>query len=92
MDHNHPLNCQIWLFKEVSDYLFLGRRHPHVCKGSPLVAYKWSHNQCVKDMVNANQVVFSLLARVFAPDSCDLIQSFSSQPLQSCQWPPDPVT
>ena len=58
MDHDHPLNCQIWWLEEVSDYLFPGRRHPHVCKGSPLVAYKWSPNQCVKDAVNANQVVF----------------------------------
>ena len=53
-DHEHPLNCQIWWFEEVSDYLFLGRRHPHICKGSPLVVYKWSPNQCVKDAVNTN--------------------------------------
>ena len=58
MDCDHPLNCQIQCFEEVSDYLFPGRRHPHICKGSPLMAYKWSPNQCVKDMVNANQVFF----------------------------------
>ena len=57
-----------------------------------LVAYKWSPNQCVKDAVNANQVVFSFLSRAFAPDLGDLIWSFSSWPLQSCQWPPDSVT
>ena len=91
-DHNHPLNCQIQWFKEVSDYLFPGRRCPHVCKGSSLVAYKWSPNQCVKDAVNANQVVFSFLARAFVSNLCDLIWSFSSWPLQSCQWLPDAVT
>ena len=80
-DHDHPLNCQIQWFKEVSDYLFPARRHPHICKGSPLVAHKQSPNQCVKDKVNANQVVFSFLPRAFAPDSHDLIQSFSSWPL-----------
>ena len=58
----------------------------------PLVAYKQSPNQCVKGMVNANQVVFSFLGRAFAPDLCDLIWSFSSWPLQSCQWLPDPAT
>ena len=58
MDCNHPLNCQIWWFEEVSDYLFPGRRHPHICKGPMLVAYKWNPNQHVKDVVNANQVVF----------------------------------
>ena len=77
MDCDHPLNCQLQWFEEVSDYLFSGRRCPHVCKGSPLVAYKWSPNQHVKDTVNANQVVVSFLARAFAPDSCDFIQSFS---------------
>ena len=79
-------------FEEASDYLFLGRRHPHVCKGSPIVAYIWSPNLCVKDVVNANQVVFSFLARAFAPNLCDLIWSFSSWPLQSCQWHPESVT
>ena len=86
MDHNHPLNCQIWWFEEVSDYLFPGRRHP-ICKGAPLVAYKQNANQCDKDIANANQVFF-FLAGAFAPDSCDLIWSFSSWPLQLCQWPP----
>ena len=58
----------------------------------PLVAYKQSPNQHVKDAANANQVFFSFLARAFAPDSSDLMWSFSSWPLKSCQWPPDPVT
>ena len=58
MDLDQNLNCQIWWFKEVSDYLFLGRRCPHICKGSPLVVYKWSPNQHCKDVVNGNQVVF----------------------------------
>ena len=89
---DHPLNCQVQWFEEVSDYLFPGRRCPHICRGFPLVAYKWSPNQCVKDTVNTNQVVFSFLARAFAPDLYDLIWSFSSWPLQSCQWPPDPAT
>ena len=79
MDCNHPLNCLISWFEEVSDYLFPGRRCPHLCKGSPLVAYKQSPNQCVKEAVNANQVFFfSFLARAFVPNSCDLIWSFSS--------------
>ena len=34
------------------------------------MAYKWSPNQCVKDAVNANQVLFfSFFARAFAPNS-----------------------
>ena len=52
----------MWWFKEVSDYLFPGRRCPHICEGSPLVAYKWSPNQCEKDVVNANQVVFFFIS------------------------------
>ena len=58
MDHNCPLNCHVQWFEEVSDYLLLGRRHPHICEGPTLVAYKWSPKQCDKDTANANQVVF----------------------------------
>ena len=64
---------------------------PHL-QESLLVADKWNPNHHGKDAVSANPVVSSFLARAFAPELFDLIQSFSSQPLLSCQWPPNPVT
>ena len=29
---DHPLNCHMWLFVKVSDYLFLGWKCPHIFK------------------------------------------------------------
>ena len=43
-------------------------------------------------MVSTNPVVSSFFARAFVPNLCNLIQSFSSQPLLLCQWPPNPAT
>ena len=34
------------------------RRHPHVCKGVPLVVYKQSPKQCDKEAVTSDQVVY----------------------------------
>ena len=53
-----PWIAKIWWFEEVCDYIFPGWRHPHVCDGSPLVAYKQSPNQHEKEVTNANQVFF----------------------------------
>ena len=53
---------------------------------------KWNPNHCGKDVVSTYPVVSSFLARAFAPNLCDLIQSFSSWPLLPCQWPPNPAT
>ena len=35
-----------------------GRRHPHICKGTPLVAYKQIPEQCDKEAVTSDQVVY----------------------------------
>ena len=35
-----------------------GRRHPHICKGAPLVAYKWSPKESDKEAVTSDQVVY----------------------------------
>ena len=35
-----------------------GRRHPHICKGTPLVAYKWIPEQHDKEVVTSDQVVY----------------------------------
>ena len=35
-----------------------GRGHPNICKGTPLVAYKWSPKQCDKEAVTSDQVVY----------------------------------
>ena len=51
-----------------------------------------SQSPCRKDVVSTNPVVPSFLARAFVPYLCNSIWSFSSQPLLSCQWPPNPAT
>ena len=33
-------------------------RHPHICKGTPLVAYKWIPTWCDKEAVTSDQVVY----------------------------------
>ena len=35
MDHDHPINCQVRRFEEVSYYLFPSRRHPQHLRGNP---------------------------------------------------------
>ena len=35
-----------------------GRRHPHICKGTPLVAYKQIPEQRDKEVVTSDQVVY----------------------------------
>ena len=59
--------------------------------GSLLVVDKQNPNPCGKDAVSANPVVSSFFARAFVPNLCDLIQSFSSQPLLLHEWPPNPI-
>ena len=56
------------------------------------MADKWNPIHHGKDAVGTNPVVSSFLARAFVPNLCELIQSFSSQPLLLHQWPPNPVT
>ena len=57
------------------------------------MAGKWNPKQSPwKDVVSANPVVSLFLARAFVPNLCNLIQSLSSQPLLSCQWPPNLAT
>ena len=46
-------------------------------------------NNMIRTQLTQTKCFFLFLARAFAPDSSDLIQSFSSWPLQSCQWLPD---
>ena len=35
-----------------------GRRHPHICQGTLLVAYKWIPEQCDKEAVTSDQVFY----------------------------------
>ena len=87
-----PLNCQNPVVWEGRWLLFPRSEASPCLLGSPLVVCKWNPNQCGKDMVSANPVGSSFLARAFAPYLCNSIQSFSSQPLLSCQWLPNPAT
>ena len=64
---------------------------PHLI-GSPLVAYKQNPNNHQKDALSTNPVVSSFLARAFAPNLYNLVQSFSSWPLLLHHWPPNLVT
>ena len=92
MDCDHPLNCQMsvvwggkWLpFSQVGG-VPTSTREPH-----------WWHINGVPNNVIKTWLMqisfFLFLARAFAPHSNDLIWSFSSWPLWSCQWPPDLVT
>ena len=89
--HDCSLNCQNPVVQEGRWLAFPGWKF--LCLlGKPLVVDKENPYHCGKDAVSANAVVSLFLARAFVPNLNDLIQSFSSQPLLSDQWPSNLVT
>ena len=46
-----------------------GWRHPHICKGTPLVVYKWIPTWCYKEVVTSDQVVYIISCQ--GPCTCN---------------------
>ena len=82
----------IWWFNKAGEYLFPGRKCPHLCERICWWQMNGFPTHHGSDVPYASPLFLKFLAWAFAPELNEHIQSFNSWPLFSCQWLPDQVT